>query len=137
MTPTEERKSGWSKASCLRVNKGCAAFSAASSGRGEPTVARRHLGRSQGQGDRSAADGINSIRLNEVAFRIKVAHAALATADPAVHELCTHLDVRRQHIVVALATRVVGRPSRQPPGRSRPPGRRPSDISGVPLSRLA
>jgi hypothetical protein len=34
-------------------------------------------------------------------------------ADPSIREICTHLDVQRQHIVITVAARVEGAPPRE------------------------
>lgn len=40
------------------------------------------------------------------AARIRVAHAALVSADPAIHEYSMHLDAQHKQIVASLAAKV-------------------------------
>jgi hypothetical protein len=46
--------------------------------------------------------------LAATAARIKLAHAAMASGDPAVYEFSTHVDAQRKQIVASLAMRVEG-----------------------------
>lgn len=55
--------------------------------------------------EKMQADHDEVTALGQVASGIKVAHAAMASADPTIHEYCTHLSAQKKRILVSLITK--------------------------------
>jgi hypothetical protein len=77
--------------------------------------------------EKTSGDYEAVLELAPTAARVKVAHDAMAAADPTTYEFSTHLDAQKKQIVASLATKAEGGDH---PERALRPDAMPGDGAG-------